>query len=49
MYKAPFGSDSARFTTVGVHPNLLATGRMPYDSQLNTETVIVYSNLTLKF
>jgi hypothetical protein len=34
-----FGSQSSRFNTLGVHPNLLATGRMPYESEFTTQTV----------
>jgi len=29
-----FGSKSARFNQNGIHPNMLYTGRMPYDSEM---------------
>jgi hypothetical protein len=35
-----FGSQSARFNLNGIHPNLLSTGKMPYDTKTSTESVI---------
>ncbi|RMZ95587.1 hypothetical protein BpHYR1_024729 [Brachionus plicatilis] len=33
----PFGSQSSRFTHNGVHPNRLATGKMPYQENLDAQ------------
>lgn len=33
-----FGSQSARFNLNGIHPNLLNTGKMPYDTKTVTQT-----------
>lgn len=34
-----FGSQSARFSLSGIHPNLLATGKMPYDQKNISQSV----------
>lgn len=35
----PFGSQSSRFNLSGVHPNRLATGKMPYQENLDAQIV----------
>jgi hypothetical protein len=43
-----FGSQSARFNLNGIHPNLLSTGKMPYDSKNITESVIMIMIISLE-
>ena len=40
--KPAFGSQSLRFNLNGVHPNLYATGKMPYDTSVTSKTVVRY-------
>ena len=45
--RAAFGSQSLRFNLNGLHPNLYATGKMPYDSSVTSKTVVRIVNLVL--
>lgn len=46
-WKGPvFGSQSVRFSGNGLHPNLLTTGRMPYD--IRSAAVFTLNIISLK-
>jgi hypothetical protein len=38
--RAPFGTQSARFSINGLHPNMLVSGYIPYETSILTQATV---------